>query len=277
MKGRVPVRETLWDTGDVGEIGSEVAANHQKATEQVRESARASSVSVVVGGGHDHGFSHLRGIAELFPGSSVGCINIDAHLDVRKAEPEITSGSPFYLALESGLLKPQHFIEFGIQSHCNGPELWEYCEARNVEVVSFDRVRGWKAVMAFKAALNRLCGECDVVVISLDLDAAAAAYAPGVSAPQAEGFSASEIIEMMEEAGRHEKVVSLGIFELNPELDIDERTARLAATSAWHFVEQRILVGTGSAGTTGGAGRPGASSAARAKPGSSGSSGSSAV
>lgn len=275
MKGRVPVRDTLWDTGDVPGIGGQVASNHRKASDQVRDSAQASTVSVAVGGGHDHGYSHLRGIAEAFPGRTVGCINIDAHLDVRKAEPEITSGSPFYLALESGILKPQHFIEFGIQSHCNGPELWEYVESRGVEVVPFDRVRGWKSGMAFKAALNRLAGECDVVIVSLDLDAAAAAYAPGVSAPQAEGFSASEIIEMMEEAGRQEKVVSLGIFELNPEFDLDERTARLAATSAWHFVEQRYLLLSGE--SSNGGGRPGASSAARAKLGSSGPTSSGAV
>ena len=196
-----------------------------------------------MGGGHDHGFSHLRGIAEAFPGKTVGCINIDAHLDVRKAEPEITSGSPFYLALESGVLKPENFVEFGIQSHCNGRELWDYVESQDARSRPFSSRSRMESRHGIQIrALNRLAGECDVIVVSLDLDAAASAYAPGVSAPQAEGFSSSEIIEMMEEAGRQEKVVSLGIFELNPGSDIDERTARLAATSAWHFVEQRILL-----------------------------------
>ena len=77
-------------------------------------------------------------------------------------------------------------------------------------------------------------------MLSLDLDAIQAAFAPGVSAPAMEGFTPSEILEMMLIAARDEKVVSLGIFELNPEYDIDERTARLAATCAYHFMDERL-------------------------------------
>ena len=73
------------------------------------------------------------------------------------------------------------------------------------------------------------------------MDAAASAFAPGVSAPQAEGFTASEMIEMMEIAGSEKKVVSLGIFELNPEHDLEDITARLAATVAYHFVEAALF------------------------------------
>jgi arginase family enzyme len=43
---------------------------------------------------------------------------------------------------------------------------------------------------------------------------------------------------MCELAGECRKVVSLGIFELNPIHDSGERTSRLAATSAWHFLER---------------------------------------
>lgn len=88
--------------------------------------------------------------------------------------------------------------------------------------------------------MKKLRTRCDAIVISLDLDAASAADAPGTSAPQSEGFSASEIVEMMEIAGADKKVVSLGIFELNPMLDIDERTARLGATAAYHFISRAL-------------------------------------
>jgi arginase family enzyme len=179
-------------------------------------------------------------VAEAFSGKRIGCINIDAHLDVRKADPLITSGSPFYLALESGILRGEDLIEFGIQSHCNARELWSYVDSKKVRVVPFGDLRGGIACGEFRSSLKRLTSQCDLVVVSLDLDSVATAYAPGVSAPQAEGFSSSEIIEMMELAGQEAKVVSLGIFELNPAHDIDERTSRLAATAAWHFIEAKL-------------------------------------
>ncbi len=76
--------------------------------------------------------------------------------------------------------------------------------------------------------------------MSLDLDALASAYAPGVSAPQSEGFTAMDVMEMMEFAGGQKKCISLGIFELNPEHDSDRRTAQLAATLAYHWAAVKL-------------------------------------
>jgi formiminoglutamase len=173
---------------------------------------------------------------------SIACINIDAHLDVRKPSPVPSSGSPFYLAIEEGLLNKKNFIEFGIQDHCNAPELWEYIKAKEISVVPFSTLRSANAVKKFKTALDKLSTSHDQVIISFDLDSVACAFAPGVSAPQSEGFTPSEIIEMMEISGSNKKVCSLGIFELNPLHDVEKSTARLAATAAYHFIEEALEV-----------------------------------
>lgn len=170
----------------------------------------------------------------------LGCVNIDAHLDVRKPSPQIGSGSPFYLALESGLLEPKDFVEFGIQSHCNSPELWDFVEQRKVKVVPFENLRHGQAIVHFRNILKKLAAKCDAVVVSLDLDAACESVAPGVSAPQPEGFSATDLMEMVECAGEEPKVVSLGLFELNPEHDQGDRTSRLAAVLVDHFVARAL-------------------------------------
>ncbi len=246
MRGRGNPRNQVQDVGDVPGLGLDVAQNHRQASDFIRKFQSKETFSVVVGGGHDHGYSHLLGVyAALQENSSdtsplLGCINIDAHLDVRKPAPLISSGSPFYLALESGVIHPSRFLEFGIQSHCNPPELWDYIDSKGVGVVPFNQLRQNNAVKVFKKTLKTLASRCDAIVISLDLDAIASAFSPGVSAPQAEGFTSMEVIEMMEIAGREKKTVSLGIFELNPEHDQDQRTARLAATAAYHFIESAL-------------------------------------
>lgn len=240
LGGREAVLQSLDDRGDVTGLGSEVDANHRRAAALIASARRKSGLVVVVGGGHDHAYSHLAGLADALPGETLGCINIDAHLDVRKVRPAITSGSGFYLALEAGILEGSRLVEFGIQSHCNSDELWRYVESRRVTVVPFQDLRGGQAPGRFSDALKALGGFCDRIVISLDLDAAAMAFAPGVSAPQAEGFTSSEIIGMMEHAGAFPKVESLGIFELNPLHDSEDRTSRLAATAAHHFVDHAL-------------------------------------
>jgi len=241
LRGRCPVHEQKAFSAAVSPIGSDVFENYRHAADAIRDAQRLHPVSLVIGGGHDHAYSHLLGLSEALGGKvKLGCINIDAHLDVRAPAPLPGSGSPFYLAIESGVLDPERLIEFGVQSHCNGPELWAYVERKKVQVVPWNDLRFADRVKQFESKLAELAARVDAVVISLDLDALAQAYCPGVSAPQAEGFSSSEIIRMMEIAGTHSKVISLGIFELSPEHDVQEATARVAATAAFHFLESKL-------------------------------------
>jgi formiminoglutamase len=227
----------------------DINANHARAAAVVSMLQNTHARTVVLGGGHDIGFPHLQGVRDALSErmgreARIGCINLDAHLDVRKPAPLRTSGSPFYLAIEEKVLEPTDLIEFGIQSHCNGPALWKYVQELGVKVIPFSDLRTpGSAFRAFQGALLALESRCDAIVISLDLDCIEQASAPGVSAPQAEGFRPMDIIELLEHAGRSPKVISLGVFELNPLLDHDDMTARIAATAAWHFIEAG-LVGT---------------------------------
>lgn len=242
FKGIPEVLQTLQRKVIAGPFTHEVEKNHQIAADSVEIEAKTSDLTVVVGGGHDHGYSHLLGIRQAYgPDAKIGCINIDAHYDVRKPSPLIGSGSPFYLALENGIIKPEQLIEFGIQTHCNSKELVNYIHSKNIEVVFFESLRRGQTVELFETSLKKLSVQVQHIVVSLDLDAVAECFAPGVSAPQAEGFSSSEVIEMMEIAGLEKKVCSLGIFELNPLHDTDGRTARLGATCAHHFVSKALL------------------------------------
>src|SRR5690606_33818682 len=107
------------------------------------------------------------------------------------------SGSPFYLALEAGLLNSETFIEFGIQKQSNSRQLFDYIREKRIVSYFWDDLRLGAAVPQFEEALAWLDARTDHIVISFDLDAIAQAYAPGVSAPQAEGFNSAESIEMV--------------------------------------------------------------------------------
>jgi formiminoglutamase len=93
---------------------------------------------------------------------------------------------------------------------------------------------------AFKDALDRVTTEASAIILSVDLDALQAAFSPGVSAPAAEGFTPSEMISFIRIAAANPKVISLGIYELNPSYDIDNRTTVLAAVLAYHFAAVKV-------------------------------------
>lgn len=242
LKGRYPLHDHLLDLGDAAVDQEALRQNLEHAAVRFTAALKDADTALMVGGGHDYGYPFLKGLRHSTEAEAViGCINIDPHFDLRPDDPEVLSGSPFYMAIERGVLVGPNLVEFGIQRHCNADFLWQYAADKGVHTVLFDRLRGGQAVEAFRVALDDLCQRCDHVAISLDLDCFQAAYAPGVSAPAVEGFTPSEVLEMLRIAATVPKVSALGIFELNPVYDQDERTARLAAVCAWHFLEERLF------------------------------------
>jgi formiminoglutamase len=68
-----------------------------------------------------------------------------------------------------------------------------------------------------------------IVYVSLCMDVFAAAYAPGVSAPQALGITPWQMIPALRKLAASGKVISYDLAELSPPFDIDSRTTKLAA------------------------------------------------
>jgi arginase family enzyme len=227
------------------EMGDDLSANHHQAADDTRslidQMDLSQDVLLAVGGGHDYAYPWLKAFAENKPeGLRIACLNIDAHFDLRPYQPTMTSGSPFRRLIEEKLMNPALFVEFGVQAHCNSAALFQYAEDQGMSVIPFESLRNGNAVEGFRESLQMLHEKSDMILISLDLDAISFAFAPGVSAPQAEGFTSSEVFQMLEIAGSDKKVTSLGIFELAPALDTQDLTSRLAAQAAWHFLSAKL-------------------------------------
>jgi len=239
INGKWPVRNHMTDAGNPDFAGLDLQQKHEKAVAFIREHHAAHDFSLLVGGGHDYAYVHLQALNACYPGQRLGCINIDPHLDMRQPEPVFTSGSPFYAALDSGLLPGKRLVEYGIQLHCNAAPLWAFAEKHNTVVVEMEAIQAKGLDKTFAQCLQKLDARCDRIMVSLDLDAFLACHAPGVSAPAVNGFTPQEGFRMMKMVARSPKVRSLGIYELNPRLDIDDRTARLAAVCGWYFATHK--------------------------------------
>ena len=81
--------------------------------------------------------------------------------------------------------------------------------------------------------------QVDVVYTTIDLDGFSSAYAPGVSASSPMGFSPDIVTKCIENIIDSGKLISLDVAEMNPKYDIDNQTAKLAA-SLIHTVIHRL-------------------------------------
>jgi formiminoglutamase len=188
-------------------------------------------VPVILGGGHEVAYGHFLGHAGTGrPAGSLEVINWDAHPDVRELRGGMaTSGSPFRQALEHPDRPCRRYRVYGLQRHAVAAAHVRWIEERGGTAVFSEGVDRDAVARAF-----RQC-EGDTLV-SFDLDAVDAAFAPGVSAPAACGLEPRLWLEAAEAAGECGLVRSIDIAELNPRHDLDGRTARLAALTVWRFL-----------------------------------------
>ena len=200
--------------------------------EAALEALRAGACVVLLGGGHDGAFASHSALLRAVPGR-VAAVNVDAHLDVRPLRNgKITSGTPFRrLAERWGDRYGLH--EFGIQPQHNARAHRLFCEERGFLIVTLAQARERGIAPAFERALAQ---DGEALAVSLDLDSVEAASAPGVSAPCPDGFSAADLVACARAAGADPRVRVLDVMELSPPLDVDGRTARLAAMAIWSFL-----------------------------------------
>jgi formimidoylglutamase len=235
-----PTETLSLDVQSLGEI-QDFVKRQGDAAQKLSVLFSSSPVHVVLGGGHDHAYPWIRGYSHGNSKLQIGVLNLDAHFDLRNPSGgQQSSGSPFRQLLEEGFLRPENLVEFGVQSHANSRDLWEYAEKQGVRTVSWPELRRADRVARFQAELSQLLSRVDQVLLSLDLDVCRQADAPGVSAPQAEGLTSEDVIAMVETAGSESRVPGLGIFELSPPLDLAEQTSRLSATVMYHFLAEKL-------------------------------------
>lgn len=227
----------VYDLGDLQSL-STIEETLAAATEFVRKVHAAGHIAIPLGGGHDFGFPQALGLLAATQ-KSCSIINLDAHLDLRPTNPKITSGSPWFLLAEHALYAKtkSKLVEFGIQRHCNAETLVSYAKHKKIEIHWLDEIRKKKKSLhdQFQTLLLREVKKKSVIV-SLDIDGVAWQFAPGCSAPQVEGFDASEVMKMSYTSGKNKSVKSFGIFETSPPLDLEGKTSTLAAHCIKEFL-----------------------------------------
>lgn len=183
---------------------------------------------VVLGGGHETAYGHFLGYPEA--GHDLTIVNWDAHLDVRDLKAgRGHSGSPFRQVLEHPSGACRRYVVAGAQPQSTARGHLEYVRGRGGRVL-------WASDLT-PAAVDAVYDELEgPAMISFDLDAVDQSHAPGVSAPATGGMPAELWLRAAHGAGRCPAVMSVDVVEMNPRLDRDGQTARLAALTVWQVL-----------------------------------------
>jgi formiminoglutamase len=220
----------LFDLGDtlIQPSLEETHAVHQSVAKQILQDGKRL---VVLGGGNDLSYPDCSALAQTAGG--VLAFNIDAHLDVRDNAVR-NSGTAYRMLLEEGWLKPEQFYELAYQPFAVAASHLQYVLDKGANAASLEELRQVGVIPAIQQILIESTAEA--IFWGLDMDAVCAADAPGVSAPNPIGLTGGEFCRIAALAGGDSRSRIFEITEVNPEFDLQNRTAHLAAVAIFHFL-----------------------------------------
>ena len=228
---------------------AEIVRACEELASVVADIARSGNMPLVLGGDHSMAMGTLAGLARA--GKRPGVIWIDAHGDINTPETTPSGnvhGMPFAVALG---LAGEPFPE-SLRGSTSG-ERAVLIGLRDVDPGERDNIKQAGVTALTMADIDRLgmglamekaiavASRGDGIHLSLDMDALDPDEAPGVGTPVRGGLTYREAQLAMEMLAASGKLRSLEVAEVNPILDVSNRTAVLAVELVASALGETIL------------------------------------
>jgi agmatinase len=231
-----PARLSLSDIGDfdlaLGDIPGSLAA--------IERQAAGIDHLVALGGEHGITLPLLRALARRL-GRPVALVHFDAHVDTWPDNfgQAYAHGSPFYHAINEGIVDPKRMIQVGVRSPVQN-EVMDWTLAQGVMVVSAQDVHA-SSPATVASRISQVVGDSPAY-LSFDIDALDPAFAPGTGTPEIGGLAswqAQAILRGLSSVA----FAGMDVVEVAPAYDLSEITALAAATMVWEYVALRGAAG----------------------------------
>jgi formiminoglutamase len=223
----VDLLRSACDLGDVA-VSRELEEDQARLGQVLAPHLGRGAIAIILGGGHETALGHFLGYVNAK--KRIGILNWDAHADVRPIEDgQGHSGTTFRQALEHPSKLCGGYTVAGLNPPSFARAHLDYLNERRCGA-HFNTSISFSAIESIYAACE------NDTMASFDIDAVDQASAPGVSAPATAGLSPHIWLHAAYRAGQCSTVRSMDLVEFSPPLDVDGRTARLAARTVWEFL-----------------------------------------
>jgi agmatinase len=221
-------------TLDLADIGNFHIAHGDIPASLAQIEAQAAAVEhlVALGGDHTVTLALLRALAKTR--GQLGLVHFDAHVDTWPDSFGLVwgHGSPFYHAIEEGLIDPRRTVQIGIRSPIS-KAVHDWTVAKGVTILFAEEVHE-KGPAAAAERIRSVIGGGSAY-LTFDVDALDPAFAPGTGTPEVGGLAswqARAILRRLAGLG----FTGMDVVEVSPPYDVAEITALAAATIAWDYL-----------------------------------------
>ncbi|HVD13460.1 MAG TPA: agmatinase [Actinomycetota bacterium] len=220
------------DAGDVPVVPAYVEETQDRITTTVGRLLDAAGVVVALGGDHSVSLPLLR--AQHRHRGPVALIHLDAHPDTWSDEfgMRYGHGTPFWHAAKEGLVDVATSIQIGMRGPTDAPD-----DLRRSRDLGYHMITGeefWDlGVDGTLARIHEVVR--GPVYLSVDIDVADPAYAPGTGTPEVGGMTSRQLVTLVRGLAGLD-LVGMDLVEVAPPYDHGEITALLAANLVYEFL-----------------------------------------
>jgi arginase len=239
----VPIRDEL-EAGDPRLRYLEpILAVQRVLLEQVRASVAGGRLPLVLGGDHSVGLGSIAGVAKALGSERLGVLWVDTHGDFNV--PETTpSGNIHGMPLaalcgygderlatldaqaERGFVNPESVVVVGARELDEGEKV--LMKEAGISVFSMAAIDRMGIHEVMRDAVAIASRGTRGIHLSFDLDVIDPQFAPGVGTPAPGGLTIREAHVVMETVAATGRLLGIDVVEVNPILDLVNRTGELA-------------------------------------------------
>lgn len=215
------------DIGDVPVTMYDTAKAMVDIESFVRNVLSHNCVPLGIGGDHTVTYPILRAIMEKH--GPVGLLHLDAHADVNPAmmNCKVAHGTPFYRAVDEGLLDTHRVVQIGLRGTVYGPDEERWSMEQGFTVIEARECWHKSLLPIMESTVLPVLKE-GPVYLTLDIDSLDPAYAPGTGTPEIGGLTTIQVLEIIR-CCRALNIVGADLVEVAPPYDQSGNTALTAA------------------------------------------------
>lgn len=217
----------LKDFGDLI-IGNSFCDSHNLIKKNVQEITFGEKKNIFLGGDHSITYSILSELNDV-----KSLIVLDSHLDCREPKDGFEhSGNWLYKVIEEKIINSDKIYIIGASANNYSQKYLTYLENKGVTIITLSEYR--KSQDLIKILEKKLFG--DTIYLTIDIDCIDQSQAPGTSAPSSFGFYSNEIYNFVFESMGKLNLKYLDLVEVNPMLDRDNQTSKVASQILLHYL-----------------------------------------
>jgi len=219
------------DLADIGDFRI-AHGDIQGTLAKIQEQAAPFRHLMALGGDHTVTLPLLRALAPRK--GAVGLVHFDGHVDTWPESFGLAfgHGSPFYHAIEEGLVDPHRMIQIGIRSPLHR-DIFDWTVGKGVTIVTAEEVHE-SGPQTIAERIRAVLGD-KPSYLSFDVDALDPAFAPGTGTPEVGGIATWQARAILRRLAGI-SFAGMDVVEVSPPYDVAEITALAAATIAWDYI-----------------------------------------